>query len=89
MNGGVPAMAIAEIYVTLTQIFNGLFGRDDIVLRPEMTGKDVPGWDSFKLVEIIHAVEQHYGVRLHSQELDSLETIGDFARIVAAKTNGG
>jgi acyl carrier protein len=89
MNGGVPAMAMTEIYATLAQIFNDLFGRDDIVLRSEMTGKNVPGWDSFKLAEIIHAVEQHYGVRLHSQELDSLETVGDFAGILAAKTNGG
>ncbi|HZU88134.1 MAG TPA: acyl carrier protein [Stellaceae bacterium] len=82
-------MTITEIYATLTQIFNGLFGRDDLVLRPEMTGRDVPGWDSFKLVEIVLAVEQHYGVRLQSKELDSLETIGDFARVLAAKTNGG
>lgn len=38
----------AEIYAALTEIFRNVFMRDDLVLRPELTAKDVKGWGSFK-----------------------------------------
>lgn len=76
----------AEVYSTLTRIFRDVF-RCDIVLKPELSGKDIPGWDSFKLVEIVLAVEERYGITLHTKELDSLQTVGDLASIVTAKAN--
>jgi acyl carrier protein len=79
-------MPTAEIYSTLTEIFHVVFARNDIVLRPELTGRDLPGWDSFKFVEIIAAVEQRYAMTFGSEELDSLETVGDFVRAVATRT---
>lgn len=82
-------MPIAQIYAELTQIFHTVFQRNDIVLKPDMTGKDIPSWDSFKLVEIVVAVERRYGITLRSGELDSLDTVGDLVRIVSAKTNDG
>ena len=45
----------AEIYGALTEIFRDVFNRDDLALKPELTAKDVPGWDSFKQIEIIMA----------------------------------
>ncbi len=40
----------AEIYQRLTEIFHEVFSRDDITLRPDLTAKDVAGWDSFRQV---------------------------------------
>ena len=49
----------AEIYGDLTEIFHDVFMRDDIVLSPELTAKQVQGWDSFKQIEIVLASEEN------------------------------
>jgi len=79
-------MLEAELYGQLTEIFHDVFMRDDFSLKPELTASDVQGWDSFKQIEIIIAVEERYGIKFHTRELDSLRNVGDLARVVLAKT---
>jgi acyl carrier protein len=71
----------AEIYGALTGIFHDVFMRDDLVLRPETTAKDVQGWDSFKQIEIVMATEDRFGVKLSSRELDSLHVSVTWCRL--------
>ena len=78
----------SEIYPALTTIFHDVFLRDDLVLTPELTAKDVPGWDSFKQIEIIMASEEQWKIRFSTRELDALRCVGDLARTIAAKTGG-
>jgi acyl carrier protein len=75
----------AEIYAALTEIFHDVFMRDDIALRPDLTAKDVEGWDSFKQIEIILAVEERFGIKMSTRELDSLRNVGDLARVIGTK----
>ena len=79
-------MTETELQAELTEIFRDVFMRDDLELRPELTAKDVPGWDSFKQIEIIIAVEEKFGIKFHTKELDSLHNVGDLMRTTAAKT---
>lgn len=81
-------MQETELYEQLTDIFRDVFMRDDMELTPELTAKDVPGWDSFKQIEIIIAVEEKYGIKFHTRDLDGLHDVGDLARTVLAKTRG-
>ena len=75
-----------EIYSALTEIFHDVFLRDDLVLKAGLSAKDVQGWDSFKQIEIIVAAEERFGIKMNTRELDSLQNVGDLARVVAAKT---
>jgi acyl carrier protein len=76
----------ADIYAALTEIFREAFMDDAMQLTPTLTAKDVKGWDSFKQIEIIVATEERFGIKMNSRELDSLQNVGDLARVVAAKT---
>ena len=76
----------AEIYRDLGEIFADVFMRDDLVLAPELTAKQVQGWDSFKQIEIIMASEEKWGIKFNTRELDSLRCVGDLAKMVATKT---
>ena len=78
----------AEIYTALTEIFHDVFLRDDIVLKPELTAKQVQGWDSFKQIEIIMASEEHWKIRFSTRELDALRSVGDLVRTISGKTGG-
>lgn len=81
-------MSDAEIYAALGEIFRDVFLTDDLELRPDLSAKDVPGWDSFKQIDIILAVEEKYRIKLNTRELDSLNNVGDLVRVIAAKTGG-
>ena len=75
-----------EIYGAVTEIFHDVFKRDDLVVKAELSAADVPGWDSFKQIEIIVATEERFGMKFTTRELDSLQNVGDMVRVVAAKT---
>ena len=75
----------AEINAALTEIFRDVFRRDDMTLRPNLSARDVEGWDSFKQIEIILATEARFGIKMTTRELDSLRSVGDLVRVIAAK----
>jgi acyl carrier protein len=78
-------MSEADIYAALEDIFHDVFMQDDIKLSPQMTAKDVSGWDSFKQIEIIIAIESQYHIKFSTRELDSLLSVGDLVRVIASK----
>jgi acyl carrier protein len=82
-------MQEAEIYAALAEIFRDVFLRDDLELTPELSAKDVSGWDSFKQIDIILAVEEKYRIKLNTRELDSLRSVGDLVRVIGDKTGRG
>jgi acyl carrier protein len=78
-------MQEAELYDDLTEIFVDVLQCGHLTLTPELTTHDVQGWDSFKQIEIILAVEEKYGIKFAARELDELYCVGDLARTILAK----
>jgi acyl carrier protein len=58
---------------------------DDWEITPETTAAQVPGWDSLNHVNVILAVEKHFGVRFKTHEVLKLKNIGDLQRLVSSK----
>jgi acyl carrier protein len=79
-------MQESEIYAQLTEIFQDIFMNEDMVLTPELSAKDVKGWDSFKQIEIIIGVEGKFGVKFRMKEIETLRNVGDLAALVGLKT---
>ena len=46
---------------------------------------EVPGWDSLSHVNVVSAVEKHFGVRFKSVEALKLSNVGDLQRLVDSK----
>ncbi len=80
-------MTEAEVYPKLTAILREVFDRDDIEAIPTLAADQVEGWDSFKQVEILIAVQEEFSLKFSSRELDSLKNVGDLVSIVVAKTH--
>jgi len=78
-------MGPEEVYTFLKQVFKDVFGRDDIILSPELTAADVVGWDSFRQVEITLALEERFKIRIRTKELSSLQNVGDLVSLVVQK----
>jgi acyl carrier protein len=75
----------SEICDELTKLFCEVFVRSDMVLSPDTTAADVPGWDSFKHIEIILAVEEKFDIKFSTREVDGLNSVADLVRAVTLK----
>ena len=70
---------------TLAGIMRRTFRRPDMDVDAAATSQTLAGWDSFKYVEIIVALEQAYGIELDGPEIDDVRNVGDLARLVESK----
>jgi acyl carrier protein len=78
-------MTESEIYAGLNDIFRTILDDESITLRAELTAADVKGWDSLRMVSIAIAVERRFSVRLRTREINELECVGDFVRLIERK----
>jgi acyl carrier protein len=58
---------------------------DDFEIRDETLASEIPGWDSLNHVNVIAAVEEHFGVRFKTADVLRLTNLGDLQRLVSAK----
>jgi acyl carrier protein len=70
-------MTPEDIERELQPIFATVFRRPDIVVRPAHTAADVPGWDSFRYVSLIMAIEERFGIKFSDGDIDELQNVGD------------
>ena len=80
-------MTEPDVYNGLAKIFHDVFLRDDLALLPHLAPKDIEGWDSFKHIEIVLAIEERFDIKLSAREVDRVKTVGDLARVILAKTH--
>ena len=78
----VPA---ADIYVTLTDIFQRVFGQGQGAVTADMTSHTIAGWDSFKYVRVILELEAAFGIELDGPEIDDVRDVGDLVLLVQTK----
>src|ERR1700761_5042390 len=64
-----------QIYAKLTDIFRDVFDDETLVLTPELTASDVPGWDSFNHINLIVATEVQFKIKFKTAELESLRNV--------------
>lgn len=78
---------MAEISEKLQNVFRDVFENADIVLRDEMTAKDVEGWDSLAHILLVVAVENDFGVTFETAEISELKNVGEFIKLIQSKLN--
>jgi acyl carrier protein len=81
-------MTETEVYDKLTLIFREFFDDPALVLRPEMSPRDIDGWDSAKTVTILLEIEESFGFEMSSDEIDGLRCVADFATVILSRTGG-
>ena len=69
----------------LNGIFCQVFDDDDIRIAPETTANDIDGWDSLSHVNLIVAVEAHFGIRFSQKELLTCRNVGDLLKSIEGK----
>lgn len=79
-------MTEQEIFRELSAVFRDVFDDETIALRPETTADDIDGWDSQAHVTLVVATEMRFGIKFRTAELEALHNVGDFVRLIHART---
>jgi acyl carrier protein len=79
-------MELPQIYDKLTGIFQDLFDDDSLQVTPELTAKDVDGWDSVSHIRMILTVEKAFKMKFSTTEVGRLKTVGDMVQLIRART---
>ena len=76
-----PSPRVSDLESIAARVFGLELGTVHYELGPE----DVLTWDSLGQLDLIVALEKHYGLRFEIEEIFEIFTLGDIARILAAK----
>ena len=73
------------IFDRITDIIRDTLDEPELPLAPTTTARDVDGWDSIAMINIILEVQKAFDVRFRSSEVDKLASIGDFVALTRRK----
>ena len=58
----------------------------NLTIDTRTTADQVDGWDSFNHINIVVALEQHFGVKFKTAEIESLRNVGELVALIGRKT---
>jgi acyl carrier protein len=70
------------VLLKLREVFRDVFDVDSIVLRDDLTAKDVKGWDSIANIRLMLSVEQEFGFRFAAGEISELRNLGELVQAI-------
>ena len=82
VNGAEFDQTHATTLDRIANIVREVLGDDSIELRLDSRPREIEGWDSLANVSIVFSVEESLGVRLGTDALVSLQTVGDLVSAV-------
>jgi acyl carrier protein len=71
---------------TLTTVFQDVFDDDTIVLRPDLSAKDVAAWDSLTHIRMLLTVEREFKISFSVTEIGDLKNVGELTDLILKKT---
>jgi len=75
-----------EIYKRVTEILRDVFDDDTLVATPELTAHDVKEWDSVNHITLVVAIEQEFGIKFKTAELEKMKNVGQMVEQIEKKT---
>jgi acyl carrier protein len=74
-----------QIYARLAQIFGDVFDEDSIKVTPELSAKDVDGWDSLAHIRLILTIERAFKIKFSTSEIGKLQNVGGLVTLIKAR----
>ena len=78
-------MVRQEILSQVEGIFRDILDDETIVLTDSSTANDIEDWDSLTHIQLIVAIEKHFGIKFTSKEILSWANVGEMVDCIASK----
>ena len=69
----------------LNVIFQDILDQPELTISRASNASNVEGWDSLAHVNLVTAVQKHFGVKFALGELEELKNVGEMADLIVAK----
>jgi acyl carrier protein len=69
----------------VAQIIRDVLDLPDLVVTAATTAKDVDGWDSFNHINIVVAIESHFGIKFKTAEFETMADVGALTQLLHEK----
>ena len=69
----------------LTTVFHDVFDDDAIVLRPDLSAKDIADWDSLTHIRLLFTIEREFGIKFTTTEVGEMKNVGELIALIQAK----
>jgi acyl carrier protein len=74
-----------QIYARLTEVFQDVFDEDPVTVTPELSAKDVEGWDSLRHIRLILTIEKAFQIKFSTSEIGKFKNVGDMVAIIKVR----
>jgi acyl carrier protein len=74
-----------DTFEELNAVFCKVFDDKDIKITPEMTADNIDEWDSLSHVNLVVAIEKHFGVKFKSSEIIRWKNVGQMLTSINEK----
>lgn len=74
-----------EIFEGLNEVFQDVFDDEEIIVNESTTSDDIEDWDSLEHINLIVAVERHFGMKFSMGEVTGMKDVGAMADIIAER----
>jgi acyl carrier protein len=77
-----------QVYARLTEIFADVFDKDKIKITPELSAKDIEGWDSLAQIRLALTIEKAFEIKFSTTEIGNLGNVNYIVKLIRARTQG-
>ena len=70
-------MSREEIYERLNEVFQDVFGDDDITVNDNTTAAEVDGWDSLRHITLLAAIEDEFDIEFSMGATVKMKNVGE------------
>jgi acyl carrier protein len=74
-----------EALLQVREIIADVLDAPNLVVSKQTTADEVEGWDSFNHINIVLAIEQHFGIKVHTAEIEELRNVGELVELIVRK----
>jgi acyl carrier protein len=74
-----------ETLEILNGIFRQVFDDNSLSVTREITANDIEEWDSLTHINLVIAIEMHFGIKFGLGEMKSLRNVGEMVDLITKK----
>lgn len=71
-----------KIYEELDEVFQDVFDDESIHVTADTTAKDIEDWDSLEHINLVVAIENHFGMKFNMNEVTTMKNVGEMVQII-------
>jgi acyl carrier protein len=74
-----------DVLEILNGIFRQVFDDDSLVVTRATSAKDIEEWDSLTHINLVIAIEVHFGIKFGLAEMRRLRNVGEMVDLITRK----